>query len=442
MSTQSWSRPFAPLISQILLAFSSYLLWPGISLCQEISVILAAPTQPVTAGQQVSVSLHFLNQSNGPVRCTIPSQYPARITMGNKVFATTLAARTPTPGEITIPAGGFVRKDYELTLPQGSPGQAVLEVPGVAPNRVVLEVLQLAEKPAELPPPRQESAFARFLKEGLLPEKEYSPMEFFKQHFFGYEPMYFIAGPDAPEGKFQLSLRYQLLNRDGPLAQKAPLLGGINFAYTQTSLWDLGQESSPFLDTSYKPELFYLLEQIDGGRWGNCVRLDLQAGLQHESDGNPEINSHLLDIGERVSFYTENGSNKPLKTSRSLNLLYIRPSLTLGRTNRFQLTLQPRAWVYVGGLSDNPDLPDFRGYADLRAIAGWNTGLQLSAMGRLGDDAKRGSLQLDLTYPLMKIFWGNFSVYLQAQYFTGYGESLLLYRLRSDVYRFGFAIYR
>jgi len=68
--------------------------------------------------------------------------------------------------------------------------------------------------------------------------------------------------------------------------------------------------------------------------------------------------------------------------------------------------------------------------------------LQLSALGRVGDDANRGSLQLDVTYPLMKILWGNSSLYLQAQYFTGYGESLLLYRLRSDVYRFGFAIYR
>jgi phospholipase A1/A2 len=291
-------------------------------------------------------------------------------------------------------------------------------------------------------PTNSSSAFMRFIKEGLLPDKEYSPMEFFKEHFFGYEPMYFIAGPDAPEGKFQLSLRYQLLSREGPIAKKAPWLQGINFAYTQTSLWDLGQESSPFLDTSYKPEIFYLLERIDGGHWGEGVRLDIQGGIQHESNGNPEINSRLLDVGQRVSYYTEDGSTTRLKTSRSMNLLYIKPTLTLTWKNKFEFKLQPRAWVYAGGLSDNPDLPDYRGYADLKVSAGWTTGLQLSALGRVGDDAKRGSLQLDLTYPLMKILWGNSSLYFQAQYFTGFGESLLLYRLRSEVYRFGFAIYR
>jgi outer membrane phospholipase A len=31
---------------------------------------------------------------------------------------------------------------------------------------------------------------------------------------------------------------------------------------------------------------------------------------------------------------------------------------------------------------------------------------------------------------------------LQAQYFTGYGESLLLYNQRSDAFRVGFALYR
>ena len=442
MSTKSLARPFRTFLSQTLLAIACYLLWPGISLCEKVNLILAGPTEPVAAGGHAAISVHFLNHSSEPVKLAIPSQYPARIRAGNKVFETTLVARAPSQTEATIPAAGFVRKDYELTVPQSSPGQGVLELLGAGDNRVVLDLIRQPEKPGELASSPRQSAFTRFIKEGLLPEREYSPMEFFKQHFFGYEPMYFIAGPDSPEGKFQLSLRYQILNRDGPLAQKYPLLSGINFAYTQTSLWDLGQESSPFLDTSYKPEMFFLFEQVDRGRWGDWVKVDLQAGLQHESNGNPEINSRLLDVGERISYYVQDGTGKPMKTSRSQNLLYFRPTVTFGRTNRLQLALQPRVWAYVGGLSDNPDLPDFRGYADLRAIAGWTTGLQLAAMGRLGDDANRGSLQIDLTYPLMKLLWGNFSVYFQAQYFTGYGESLLLYRLRSDVVRFGFAIYR
>jgi outer membrane phospholipase A len=214
-----------------------------------------------------------------------------------------------------------------------------------------------------------------------------------------------------------MSFMYQLLNNEGPLATKAPALKGFHIAYTQTSLWDWNAPSAPFFDTSYKPEFLYAWERVAGGQLPNWYQLDLQGGLKHESNG-------------------KDGAD-----SRSLNIAYLRPTLTLGRDDGLQLTLQPRAWVYLGNLSDNPDIADYRGYADLRAIVGWKRGLQLSALGRMGKDANHGSLQLDLTYPMMKIF-GSFSVYLDAQYFTGYGESLLEYNRRSEAFRAGFSIYR
>jgi outer membrane phospholipase A len=77
----------------------------------------------------------------------------------------------------------------------------------------------------------------------------------------------------------------------------------------------------------------------------------------------------------------------------------------------------------------------------LRAVIGWRRGLQLSALGRMGHEGNNSSAQFDLTYPTMKIL-GSFSVYLHAQYFTGYGESLLRYNQRSDVIRVGISLYR
>jgi len=59
----------------------------------------------------------------------------------------------------------------------------------------------------------------------------------------------------------------------------------------------------------------------------------------------------------------------------------------------------------------------------------------------LGKDASHGSRRLDLARPMMKIF-GSFSLYRDAQYFNGYGESLLEYNQRSEVFRAGFSIYR
>jgi phospholipase A1 len=161
----------------------------------------------------------------------------------------------------------------------------------------------------------------------------------------------------------------------------------------------------------------YSWERALGDR-DDWFRLDLQGGAQHESNGKGGIDS------------------------RSLNIAYFKPTLTLGKSGSLQLSLAPRVWTYLGDLSDNPDMKDYRGYADLRAVLGWSKGVQLSALGRLGDDASHGSLQLDLTYPMMKLLSGSFSVYLHAQYFTGYGESLLLYDRRETSFRVGFSLFR
>jgi outer membrane phospholipase A len=192
----------------------------------------------------------------------------------------------------------------------------------------------------------------------------------------------------------------------------------VHLAYTQTSLWDLESLSKPFVDTSYKPEMFFVLPRVDAGRWADWIRLDLQAGLQHESNG-------------------KSGAD-----SRSLNLGYFDAKVTLGAEGGFQASVAPRAWVYLGSLDENPDLPDYRGYFGLRTTLGWDKGLLLAAKGQVGDDWNRGNLQVDLSYPLMRFLYGNLGLYLYAQYFLGYGESLLHYNERSSAFRLGFALYR
>jgi outer membrane phospholipase A len=302
-------------------------------------------------------------------------------------------------------------------VPNHLAGQPILEFAAPPAGRLVLDVLApVAEQESE----PKESTLTQILKhaEPTGAGRSFQPDSFFAEHLSGYEPFYFIAGSDSPNAKFQVSFKYRLLNRHGALAQKVPLLSELHLAYTQTSLWDWNEESAPFLDSSYKPEILYTWRKVIGSDPTNWFRLDLQPGLQHESNG------------------------KAGEDSRSLNIAYIRPTLTLGRDGGFQLILQPRAWLYCGDLTDNPDLADYRGYADLRTILGWQRGLQLSALGRLGDSADHGSLQLDLTYPMMSFLSGSFSIYLHAQYFTGFGESLLLYDERSSAFRIGFSLYR
>jgi outer membrane phospholipase A len=392
---------------------------PGLAPGQDLTVTFTGPSEPVTAGGRTNLWLNVLNPSSREVSWTFPQRIEGRIVSLQGASESWLELRNPTEaGEVKIAPGAFVRREYLLPVPATVTGQVVVVFPQLNANRVVLDTVS--------PPPianeteeKGESAFARLVKhvEPKEPGKPFDPGQFFKEHISGYEPFYFIAGTKSPNAKFQISFMYQLLNNEGPLATRAPALKGFHLAYTQTSLWDWNAPSAPFFDTSYKPEFLYAWERVAGGQPPNWYQLDLQGGLQHESNG-------------------KDGAD-----SRSLNTAYLRPTLTLGRDDGLQLTLQPRAWVYLGDLSDNPDIADYRGYADLRAIMGWKRGLQLSALGRMGEDANHGSLQLDLTYPTMRIF-GSFSLYLQAQYFTGYGESLLEYNRRSEAFRVGFSLYR
>jgi Outer membrane phospholipase A len=291
-----------------------------------------------------------------------------------------------------------------------------LDFPDFTANSLVLQMESPAAS-AETPTPPKKG-FANIFKSvpTLASGQPFEPVAFFKEHVFPYEPFYFVAGTKSPNAKFQVSIRYQLLNHDGPLASRAPPLEGFNIGYTQTSLWDWNRASAPFFDSSYKPELLYLRDRLLGGGPTNWYRLDLQAGVQHESNG------------------------KDGDSSRSLNITYIRPTFTIGGDEELHLTLMPRAWVYIGDLSDNPDIARYRGYVDLRAILAYK-GLQLSAYGRMGNHTDRGSVQVDLTYPLRK-FWGTFSTYFHVQYFNGFGESLLEYNERSTAWRAGFSLYR
>lgn len=395
------------------------LLCPSGARCQEVTALLVGPTEAVATNSRVSVWLHYLNPSTREVSRDFPARFEGRLRWGEKRVNVTLELANPDEAvAVSVAGGGFARREYRFALPRLGEGEGVLEAYPIAVNRLIVEIRKSgAPLPEEERQPGR-SEFSKQLQTGEQPRSRYNPVDFFKEHFFGYEPFYFIAGTESPNAKFQVSLRYQIVNSEGPLGARVPPLKGINVAYTQTSLWDWDSPSSPFYDSSYKPEVLYLWERVDGGHWADWFRLDLQGGLQHESNGKAEADS------------------------RSLNIVYLRPMIRFGTDDSLQFTLQPRVWAYVGDLSDNPDIKDYRGYVDLRATVGWARGLQLAAVGRMGDDWDHQSLQLDLTYPMMRLLSSSFSVYLHAQYFTGYGESFLGYQERNDAFRVGFSIYR
>jgi len=217
------------------------------------------------------------------------------------------------------------------------------------------------------------------------------------------EPLYFAIGwRENFNAKFQFSFKYAFMNPRGGISRKAPFFSHVYFGYTQTSLWDIESESKPFYDTSYKPSLFY--RHADFHQWnGGKTRMWGQVGVQHESNG-------------------QGGDD-----SRSLNIVYVQPSFDfLGVFGRGHLSVMPRLWFYIGDLSDNPDIAEFRGYGELRVAYTGSSDWQVAATMRLGTTGK-GSVQLDGTWPMDRILGRNFDAYLYTQFFSGWGESLRSY---------------
>ncbi len=271
--------------------------------------------------------------------------------------------------------------------------------------------------PARLAATQPEAASAAA---GQFPEVagSYGLGEFF-QHFAPYEPTYIVGGWQAPNVKFQFSIRYRLITPSGPLATEHPFLRGFNFAYSQTSLWDFSNPNAPFFyDSSYRPEFFYYLENIPGLKTPKNWELGAQGGVGHESNGQLDPNH------------------------RSLNIVYLQPIFTVGGPDSLFVTFAPKIYDYIGGLPLNPDMPKYRGYCDYRIVVGQRDGLQLAFIGRIGSDFNRGSAQFDLTYPLTKVLRGNCDLLLQCQYFYGYGDTLLEYNRRTSIVRFGLGLTR
>jgi phospholipase A1 len=313
------------------------------------------------------------------------------------------------PAQTSIAAGGFARLRYEGTLPAGTAaGSLTLSIEGAPAIALTVggETPMLASAAPALagsplsapvsPPPAPPSAGAA----------RDNP---FLANLSAYEPMYFVYGPGTDTaGRIQISLKYQLFGRRGNW------LDGINFAYTQRMFWDLEAGSSPFRDVNYMPELFYLVPPRDVG---DGISLGGRFGARHESNGRSGA------------------------SSRTLNTLYVQPEATIP-LGRFALTVGPRLWAYVGAQTGNEDIEHYRGHTGLYVAFGEDQGLRLSLTSRLNIGSGKGAVDGVLSYPLTRMWASGPQLYLIAQGFAGYGESLLDYNRKETRARIGFGITR
>lgn len=222
-----------------------------------------------------------------------------------------------------------------------------------------------------------------------------------------HEPVYLMYGTNwRGEGdygaKFQISLKYRLLNPEAEKQQK--WWERFYFAYTQTSIWDLESDSKPFHDSAYRPEVFW--DQPEFSAFPSVATLaSMRFGLGHESNG-------------------KDGTD-----SRSINIVYVRPVFTTPSSSKgYVWSFAPKMYAYLDK-SDNPDIAEYRGYADFMIKLKKDDTWEFATTLRKGTKDWNGSMQVDLSYPF-RGFLSNLNGYLYFQYFNGYGETILDYNLK------------
>jgi outer membrane phospholipase A len=378
--------------------------------------LLVADQRTVAAGGVLEVTLLVTNDS---AEQPLVVELPARLTLRARGIAgapdivlTPAEARTLLA---SIPPGAFLRVRYAGPLPRELSGNLVLDPQEFAGSSLgIVAAAPGAAKPAvkDAGAPVQQQSATAALPANIPSERD---TERFTTAFSPYEPNYFSAGSSGgTNAKFQVSLKFRLFNEDTTI----PFLEKLYLAYSQTSIWAIGQSSAPFYDSSYRPSLFFLDDEVSQWPFRETSRLGFQAGVEHESNG------------------------KDGAASRSMNIAYVRPTLTFPFRDRYFVSVSPKIYAYLEK-SDNPDMPFYRGYSDVLVKAGKDDGIQLATTLRKGTGREPYSVELDLSIPLDIAKLGNFGGYLHLQYFNGYGESLLDYNRRvQPQFRLGLMITR
>jgi phospholipase A1/A2 len=379
----------------------------GLSMCVRAEFILSSTGPQVAPGGALELKLTITNESMEAM--TVEMREPLHLRFETDTAVSIVDAIPDRSGEITIAPKQFAVITLRATAPAEVTGPVSVTPTGLQANTLAFLIsgppVTLAAEGSEIAPePAKPTAEAKLVDKP--PPLALSV----------YEPVYFIMGDDdGLNAKFQISFRYRLFDGEGPLARRLPWIDDLYLSFSQTSLWDLDEISKPFKDSSYRPRLFFA--NYDLGRvFDGLVRLGVETGAGHESNG------------------------KDGDESRSLNMFYVRPTLTFGDPEGFNVYLAPLIHNYVAK-DENPDIEDYRGYVDWMFGAGSKGGLNFWALLRKGERSHFGSAELNLSYPLSKLSGGDLTGWLMLQYFGGYGESLLDYNRKLDSQlRLGIAI--
>jgi len=199
----------------------------------------------------------------------------------------------------------------------------------------------------------------------------------------------------------------------------------ISMAYTQQVWWKLYDESAPFRETNYTPEVFMILPTPDYIDDKYNLKA-LKFGYRHQSNGGEGYTSRSWD---RLF----------LATLWQWNSLFMKVEgwYRIPENNKSEAFYEGRDPKASG--DDNPDILDYIGYGEieLNYLYGEHQ-LHLLLRNNLDFNHNKGAVQLDYMTP----FLNSNNTFWYVKIFNGYGESLIDYDKSITKMSIGFAFSR
>jgi phospholipase A1 len=235
------------------------------------------------------------------------------------------------------------------------------------------------------------------------------PITAYKTNYFS---MNTLPNHENAQIKFQFSVKYKFFNRDYSV-QGRPL--SLYLAYSQKSLWNVGQESMPFEESNYNPEAFFDY-RVNISRGPVSLRNIILSPYEHESNGLAGPQSR---------------SWNRLYAAVRLGYLPMEEPCNDGTVVKDRVELFLKVWhaygyadqdAYLQTIGSDKTFLGYEGHGEvnlvLRDVLAWGDwGNRIEITSRIG-----GKDNIALQY-VQKIPALNFTPYLQ--YWRGYDETLL-----------------
>lgn len=199
--------------------------------------------------------------------------------------------------------------------------------------------------------------------------------------------------------KFSLGLSFSLFSQ----SELLDFLDPLRFGYSQLSWWNIADDSSPFTEHNYNPEVYWDFTQPGRPLIGDFPYVD-RVGLEHQSNGLGGLDS------------------------RSWDRIYAQ------KTYHFfpQLRLGFKFWQVIGTDWQNDDIEDYLGSGQVSLEYEPNDRTLIRFKVQRGHDVSTYTYQADIRY---RRPWLNSAFFLS--YHNGYGEALINYNQKASSVRLG-----